>query len=160
MTIEKVVEHRRLGTGGALKNALSRYPCDEFMAVNGDNTFSNHDWINTFIRDWQESDQLRIMVATAESGKDYGAVKINTSCQISEFQEKGIDQRVFISSGHYLMKRELLDLVNKEEFSLEHDIFEEFTKQGKLIPASFCRDAFLDFGSPDKVEKSLMLMGE
>ena len=117
-------EKELLGTGGAIKNAGPFIKSLQFLVLNGD-SFCRID-LQDFLRFHIEKHAGCSMVLTRiESSKDYGAVSLNETGEITAFNEKSKNENNgFINAGIYALNKELLSLIpGGKKFSLEKQLF-------------------------------------
>ena len=147
-------EDEPLGTGGAIRLAISRIGGDEFLVVNGD-SFTAVDYQN-MAAVFYAGDRLPLMVLTevADTAR-YGRVEwIRNSAHsdaypVKRFLEKGVGGTGWINAGNYLLARDVLEgYVVGEPFSLERDVFPELVTRHRLL-ATPSGKMFLDIGTPE-----------
>ena len=149
------VEHKLLGTGGALKKAEQLISEDRILVVNGD-TF-----LDVNLRELVEFHESRKAAATlaavkvADSAR-YGSLRLDSKSRITAFLEKSgregsqgpRTEKKLVNGGMYVLEKSLLRAIGMcGPMSLERDIFPS------LLPAKsvygFASDAyFLDIGVP------------
>jgi len=149
--IEYVVEQKPAGTGGALK--LGKEKLDPvFLVLNGDTlTDINYaDLISVLLRTGSlASISLR---KTSEKTIRYGTVTLDGE-RVTSFSEKCDSGSVFLSSGVYAVRRDILDYVPAGNASLERDVFRVLAKQGLLSGKAF-NGFFLDIGVPESLRSA------
>ena len=150
--IDCIVEREPLGTGGAVRLALSHAREKQVFVVNGDT------WFNLSFREMLAAHQAGGALATLalkpmHDFDRYGTVSLaEDGCTIASFHEKAPCAEGLINGGVYLIERDALTAM-PEKFSLEHDWFEEQVSSGSL--AGFVSDGFfLDIGVPEDYERA------
>jgi len=147
-------EDEPLGTGGAIRLAISRTGGDEFLVVNGD-SFTAVDYRNIAVV-FYAGDRLPLMVLT-EVGDTarYGRVEWTEAAadaaayRVERFLEKGAGGPGWINAGNYLLPREVLEAHPVgTPFSLERDVFPELVSRHRLL-ASPSGKLFIDIGTPE-----------
>ena len=147
------VEKELLGTGGAIKQALTHVSSEIVTVINGD-TLVDIDLteLNQF---HLEKNAAMTVTAYALSNYDrYGTVVFDEdSKRITQFKEKSFTSQGSINAGVYVINRDIFDEFNlPEKFSFESDFME---KEYELIKeyAFLTQGYFIDIGIPDDLEK-------
>lgn len=144
MEITYSVEAAPLGTGGAIKQALSLCHDDWVAVVNGDTYFDV---------DFPELDQARLpgsLVMAAKRMFDfdrYGALETDHG-RVTMFREKMPCREGLINGGVYLMERTALETISETTFSFETAVLEPLAQRGKVLAVE-CSGYFIDIGIPD-----------
>ena len=123
-------EDTPLGTGGAVKQALTLCTASDVFVLNGD-TFFDVDL--TAMCDFHHAQGADFTLAMKEmfNFDRYGALEVQDG-RILAFQEKKPLRQGWINGGVYCLRRELLSGVKEQCFSLETDFMEKQTKQLKI----------------------------
>ena len=149
-------EHKRLGTGGAIKNAMNYIKSESFFALNGDILIEGinlydmrcyYDEIQNKINDKMDGLLLSTFV---DDIRDFGEVISAPNGKILKFKEKQKQIKTgYINCGVYLFNQSICNYFPAQDtFSLEYDIFPSvnelfsFQSQAKLI----------DIGIPERLE--------
>lgn len=139
-----------LGTGGALKRAEAHF-APAAVVINGD-TFLDLD-LTRLVRT-HESARLRGAVATLtlahvpDAGR-FGAVELRGN-RVTGFREKGTTGPGWVNAGAYVIERELLNRISRDEaVSLERDVFPAALSDGLRLAAVAHEEPFADIGTPD-----------
>ena len=140
------VETQPLGTGGAIRAALTRCEADHVFVFNGD-TYLDVE-VDELEQLWQSNKNPVIVVREIPDTARFGRVEIRDG-RINAFLEKGASGRGLINAGCYILPKNALDdFPLGQVFSLEteffinylHNIwFDGFVTQGR----------FIDIGVPD-----------
>ena len=151
-------ENTPLGTGGALKNAMSLIKSDTFMVMNGD-SICNVDFKDFFDHHIDKKAVLSMVLTRSSDSQDYGNVALDDSRNIISFKEK-VDNKgeCLINAGVYMMQMEIFSYMPDENnFSLEYDIFPKLITNkcyGYII-----ENELLDIGTPERYKKAINIIG-
>lgn len=147
-------EDEPLGTGGAVRLAMSRTDGAEFLVVNGD-SFTLVDYpavVSTFFAGGRTP--LMVLTNVPDTAR-YGRVEwsrgpdIRGAGPVERFSEKGEAGAGWINAGNYVLPREAIEpRAVGEPFSLEHDIFPELVARHRLLAVP-CGRMFIDIGTPE-----------
>lgn len=149
-------EYKRLGTGGAIKNAMNYIESEPFFALNGDilskgvnlcDMLTYHDDIGNSMN---ENIDGILWSTFVDDISDFGEIISGQNGRIVSFQEK--QKRIksgYINGGIYIFNKSICNYFpDQDTFSLEFDIF---PKVNKLY--SFQTQAnLIDIGVPDRLE--------
>ena len=140
------VEQHPLGTGGAIRAALTQCQADHVFIFNGD-TYVDLE-VDALERLWQHSQCPAIVVREVADTERFGRVEMHEG-RINAFLEKGATGLGLINAGCYVLPKNALDDFSVgQAFSLEteffikqlqHIRFNGFVTQGR----------FIDIGVPD-----------
>jgi D-glycero-alpha-D-manno-heptose 1-phosphate guanylyltransferase len=143
------VEDRPLGTGGALRLALSSHAISSpALALNGD-TFFAASLDKLAARHAAGRFDATVALARMPDTARYGAVRVEAGRAVA-FEEKGRTGPGWINGGIYALGKRALDRIanGPEAFSLERDVLPEWSASGRL--GAFRSPArFIDIGIPD-----------
>jgi NDP-sugar pyrophosphorylase family protein len=137
-----------LGTGGAIRWALSKTQSDPVLVLNGDS------YCDVDIRGLWRSHHRGLAAATLalvevpDTGR-YGRVRLNGEGRVVAFEEKGgVPGQGWINAGVYLLSRRFLaEIPADRPISLEQEIFPAWVGRG--LYGYPCTARFLDIGTPD-----------
>lgn len=137
--INYIVEEKALGTGGALRFALSRMrkDYDDVFVINGDDLFTL-DLASMYALHKREGAFATLAVKRVQDISGYGVLEIKGN-KITKFMEKPDtslmqDKSGTINIGKYIFSREALDsLPNLEKFPLERGFLEGAVLDKKII---------------------------
>jgi D-glycero-alpha-D-manno-heptose 1-phosphate guanylyltransferase len=143
--ISYFVEQEPLGTGGAIRAALSRCATDHVLAMNGD-SFSSFDLPG--LVSLLSPAQFAMGLVSMEECTRYGRVLV-TDGTVTGFQEKGVAGAGLINAGVYALARTVFDPYDlPEKFSFETDFMMPFVSD--LRPPFQIGDGlFIDIGVPE-----------
>lgn len=158
LSIDYFKEDKPLLTGGAIKASLSLCRENRVFVLNGD-TFFDVDYNKMQTLSEKTNAPLVMAVKKMYDFDRYGSLEIKDD-YIASFREKEYSKEGYINGGIYLIKKNALDNVDKEEFSFEVDFAQKFC--GKLkIPVFYSDGYFIDIGIPEdykKAEREIMFM--
>lgn len=153
LTIRYSMEPEPLGTGGALRYAIPMIEKEIILVMNGD-SFCKTDFNKFFEFHLRRKSMMSIVLARPRHSAGYGVVTLNKNNKIVGFNEK-IDCQVdrYINAGIYLMNRDMLNYMpDKEQFSLEYDVFPRIMK---LDCFGFVSDGeLIDIGTPERLKRA------
>jgi len=151
------LEEIPLGTGGAVKNALSLVETDYFMLMNGD-SFLDIDG-DFFFQNISDSKALMALAKVSDVSR-YGAVVLGKDEEIISFSEKGeYSGEGLINAGISLINKELFKefCPDKLKFSIETEFFPLLVEQKCLSGFVEC-GAFIDIGIPEAYHKAAQII--
>lgn len=140
-------EETPLGTGGALKKALTFAKTSDVLVLNGDSYF-NVD-LAEMVRNHRENGaEITMACRKVDDISRYGAVDFDPEKRLKAFIEKEASKLPgWINGGIYLMKKNLLDPFPNTPFSLEKEGFPNLLqKRFFTYPAS---GIFIDIGTKE-----------
>lgn len=138
------IETSPLGTGGAIKQALSLTTCNEIMIMNGDTLF-DIDFSYAIDKFRNSHSDFAILLKLKNNFDRYGTVKIRKN-KILLFKEKQFTKRGLINSGIYFMNKKNVKLPIKDVFSFE----DEFLNQNvNILYPIRLKGYFIDIGIPE-----------
>jgi D-glycero-alpha-D-manno-heptose 1-phosphate guanylyltransferase len=134
------IELAPLGTGGALRQAMSRCNADHVFVFNGD-TYLDLEAQDVDIH-WQKHRAPIIVACEVPDTARYGRLATGRGCVLG-FAEKGVTGPGLINAGCYVLPTDILDeFPSGEPFSLEADFlanavgkqrFDLFVTNGRFI---------------------------
>lgn len=143
-------EEKRLGTGGAIQNAMQQIHTSPFFILNGDvllNGFSLRAMLERFHK---EMTGLLLSVR-ADDIRQYGEILSDNGGRITAFREKQSVYRTgYINGGVYLFNRKIIEAFPKhrEVFSIERDVFPSVPNLYALKTEA----SWIDIGVPERLE--------
>lgn len=152
MRLDYVIEPAPLGTGGAIRTALTKATEDTVLVLNGD-TFLQMDYTDMLEFHADEAASLTIAVTQQADIARYGGVVL-AGKRIVGFQEKGRTGPGWINAGVYALQRDLQwPKTLAEKFSFETDFL--VPELGRLAPAAYrVNGSFLDIGVPEDLDRA------
>ncbi len=147
------IEEEPLGTGGAIKKALSFIDEDEVFIFNGD-TFFQVDLFKFYEFHSRKKSRLSLALKMMNITDRYAIVEIDEHHRITAFLEKKESQGGFINGGIYLMNKEFFLSFNlSDKFSFEQNFLESYYKDYEFY--GFPSDSyFIDIGVPEDYNKA------
>jgi D-glycero-alpha-D-manno-heptose 1-phosphate guanylyltransferase len=142
------IEKEQLGTGGAIKLALSKVSNDEVLVINGD-TFFNNDLQQFYKFHLKNKSKYTIALTQVENNNRFGSVVINNEYEVTSFFEKNQNSSVLINAGQYIINKvEFLNDNTETKFSIEKDFFQNNSIKKVVYGYEYISD-FIDIGIPD-----------
>lgn len=142
------IETNRLGTGGAIKLALSKIISNEFFLLNGD-TFFNIDIKSMSLL---KNSKITIALKKMYNFNRYGSIEIYKNGIIKKFTKKREMKSGFINAGVSLVKKDIFDDHDlRKNFSFEN--FLEKNYNHLSISTILFENYFIDIGVPDDYNK-------
>jgi D-glycero-alpha-D-manno-heptose 1-phosphate guanylyltransferase len=146
MDLTYVVEDHPLGTGGAVRLAMTHCLNDYVFVFNGD-TFLDIESKEIEML-WVERRNPIIVAKMVTDTSRYGSLLVKNNSIIG-FTEKGKTGPGLINAGCYLFSTNVLDdYVLNESFSLEHEFLKLAVKK-KSIEVYVTKGQFIDIGIPE-----------
>ena len=146
-----VVEDEPLGTGGAVRLALSQCLQDHIYILNGD-TFLDLE-VDAVEAKWAENSFPMIVARQVPDTARYGRLLIESERAIG-FTEKGILGPGLINAGCYILgNSQLNDFALNQPFSLETDFFVQAVKLNR-IDVFVTKGYFIDIGIPEDYQRA------
>jgi len=154
LKLDYSIEEEPLGTGGAIKKALTLCESKKVLILNGDTLFKvNIGKLNDFMH--VQRARCVIVLHEAEDVSRYGCVETDNRAVITRFVEKGkATGNGLINGGVYVVEKSLIDeLQLPDKFSFEKDFIEKYYSE-ITIHGMVCKQYFLDIGIPEDYEKA------
>lgn len=158
LQISYAQEKEPLGTGGAIRYALTFCQTDELLVLNGDTIFKI-DWQKFIQFHQQKNALLSIVLRQVDDVARYGSVTIDAQNRISLFAEKNSAAgKGLINGGVYLINKQIFNKYPQaQKFSFEKEVMEQLYKKESFY--GWVSDGyFLDIGIPEdyaRAEKEL-----
>ena len=153
-----VVEEEPLGTGGAIKLAISKTTNKDIIALNGDSLFKAN--LNELMQfHLEKKSSCTLALKPMQQFERYGSVEINDHATITSFKEKQLIESGLINGGVYAINiPNFLEKNLPNKFSMEKDYLEKFAAEGKFF--GHIQEAyFIDIGIPEdfaRAQKELL----
>lgn len=143
------IEEQALGTGGAIRFALSKALTDDVLIVNGD-TYFEIDLERLLCVHKIRKSIFTIAITQVESSGRYGGIEVDTLGKVERFVPKELSGNLFINVGTYLInKKSFCESSPEGKFSLEDDYFPDMVKKGFIWTTSYLNHYFVDIGIPE-----------
>lgn len=153
MQITYCLEDSPLGTGGAIKKALTYTSSENVLVLNGD-TFFNCDLTKMMNAHIKADTCITMALKPMQKFDRYGSVLVDSD-SIIMFEEKGYKEIGLINAGIYILSRSIIKSFkeNLDIFSFEKDFLEKYIAD--LKPNAYIEDRyFIDIGIPNDYEKA------
>ena len=142
------VEDTPLGTGGAIKAALTKCNTEKVLVVNGDTYIDFDANILTNAQVLNNNDSI-IFGVEIDNKARYGSIESDENFVVTGFVEKGCTGSGFINSGYYIFsKKEFLENSSDDIFSLESVLLLKLVYKNKLRIVRVV-SPFIDIGIPE-----------
>jgi len=150
--LDYVIEEDPLGTGGAIRKAMSQATEEHVLVMNGD-TFLQADYGAMVRSHVAEQAELTMAISHQPDIARYGGVLVEGE-RIVGFQEKGHSGPGWINAGSYVLPRGMQWPPSlPERFSFELDFLAPVI--GRLTPAAYKVEGFfLDIGIPEDLDRA------
>jgi D-glycero-alpha-D-manno-heptose 1-phosphate guanylyltransferase len=146
------VEEEPLGTGGAIRKALTSFNWPEALIANGDtlveaNLQHMHDLACRL-----NADVVLALKHVADTAR-YGRINLLPNSKVASFSEKGLTGPGLINAGLFWIRADILATIPQTVFSFEQDFMmarlQEFSIYG--LPTD---GYFIDMGIPEDLAKA------
>ena len=147
--IQYAREEIRLGTGGAVNNAMRYISSSRFFVLNGDILMRDFPLSNMSRHFRSEMDGLLLGVFT-DNINSYGEIISDEGGRVTVFQEKQATKRSGYANGAiYLLSQSIRNYFpNREVFSIERDVFPNVPNLHVLNS----KIDWIDIGEPERLE--------
>ena len=143
-------EEKRLGTGGAILNAMKQIDTSPFFVLNGDILFAGFSLREMLNRFHQGMAGVLLSVHVPDI-RPYGEIVSDGDGKIQAFREKQSTYRAgYINGGVYLFNETIADAFPKgqENFSMERDVFPSVSNLYALQTDA----SWIDIGVPERLD--------
>lgn len=150
------VEDVPLGTGGAIRRAMTQIGAADFLVLNGD-TWLDVDHAAMLAAHVRARSRLTVAVHAVDDAARFGALDIDGS-RIRSFREKGRGGPGSINAGVYALSGDIFaNRTLPAAFSFETDFLVPHV--GDIAPLAFPADGlFIDIGVPEDYERAQRLL--
>ena len=149
MRIRYAKEDKRLGTGGAVLNAMKQIDTSPFFVLNGDILLANFS-LQEMLAQFHEGVAGVLLSVHVPDIRPYGEIVSDSSGKIHAFREKQPSYRAgYVNGAIYLFHQSIANAFPKgqEVFSLERDVFPSVSNLYALQT-----DAdWIDIGVPERL---------
>ena len=118
-------EEQRLGTGGAIQNAMKQIDTSPFFVLNGDILLANFS-LGEMLNGFRQGMAGMLLSVHVPDIRPYGEIVSDSDGKIQAFREKqSINRAGYVNGGVYLFDQSIADAFPKgqETFSMERDVF-------------------------------------
>jgi D-glycero-alpha-D-manno-heptose 1-phosphate guanylyltransferase len=148
LSTEYVIEDEPLGTGGAVKLALTKATARDVFIINGD-TFFNADLQTMKAVHGQQNADCTLCLKRMENFDRYGVVETEGNGKVTSFKEKQFYTEGTINGGIYLVNvNSFKQLPFPTKFSFEKDYLEQYLDPQRIF-AHIDNGYFIDIGIPE-----------
>lgn len=151
LTIAFSEEESPLGTGGAMKLAISQCKENQVFVLNGDSIFLLP--LKKILEFHQEKKaKVTLAVRRVDCADRFGTVVFGEKGQVLSFREKVGAKEGYINGGIYCVERAAIFSCLESfgpRFSMEHDFFPQLLKSGIPSFAFPAENYFIDIGLPE-----------
>ena len=154
LSISYSYEDSPLGTGGAIRNALSKVSGENVLVLNAD-TYFHTDYESLLREQLKNKAAMTIASRKIEDISRYGAILKDESGRILRWNEKmSPDQAEAscpgeINGGIYVMQKSLIEKIPEGKQSLENDCIPAWLEDGLYLQAIPSDGYFMDIGVPE-----------
>ncbi|GAB3584115.1 sugar phosphate nucleotidyltransferase [Calidifontibacter terrae] len=144
-----VQERRPLGTGGALRLAVSGIAPDTVVTVVNGDQLSRHDLLTQIQVVLDDEAELALHARDVDDARPFGLLRLDGP-RIAGFEEKPSDLVAgVVNAGTYVLRAALVqDLPLSTVISLEREVFPQLIAQGHRVVAVRDNAYGLDVGNP------------
>ena len=149
MCVRYAKEEKRLGTGGAIQNAMKQVNTSPFFVLNGDILLADFSLREMLDRFQQRMAGILLSVHVPDI-RPYGEIVSDSNGKIQAFREKQpIYCAGYINGGVYLFDQSIADAFprDQESFSMERDVFPSISNLYALQTEA----DWIDIGVPDRL---------
>jgi NDP-sugar pyrophosphorylase family protein len=153
------VEHRPLGTGGAVRLALPHVNSAPFVVVNGD-SFCRVRYTELLVFHQRRAALATVVVTPPSERVDVGAVELAADQRVLRFTEKPpeINTGRLVNAGVYVIERCLIESGPENvPCSLERDILPRAIDKGGCYGFRV-EGPLVDIGTPERYERAQSLL--
>lgn len=125
MQIRYARENKKLGTGGAIANAVRHVHTSPFFVLNGDILLSDFS-LQEMLRRFHKQMTGMLLSVQVDDIRPYGEIVSDSNGKITAFREKqSVCRAGYINGGVYLFNQTIADAFSKQQevFSIERDVF-------------------------------------
>jgi len=154
LSISYSYEDSPLGTGGAIRNALSKVSGENVLVLNAD-TYFHTDYESLLREQLKNKAAMTIASRKIEDISRYGAILKDESGRILRWNEKMSSDQVEtprpgeINGGIYVMQKSLIEKIPEGKQSLENDCIPAWLEDGLYLQAIPSDGYFMDIGVPE-----------
>ena len=150
MRIRYAKEEKRLGTGGAIQNAMKQIGTSPFFVLNGDILLADFSLRGMLDRFHEEMAGVLLSVHVPDI-RPYGEIVSDDNGKIQAFREKQPTCRAgYVNGGVYLFNQSIADAFpnGQETFSMERDVFPSVSNLYALQTGA----DWIDIGVPERLD--------
>ena len=154
LSISYSYEDSPLGTGGAIRNALSHVSGENVLVLNAD-TYFHTNYESLLKEQLKNKAAMTIAGRKIEDISRYGAILKDETGRILRWNEKMPSNQAEaprpgeINGGIYVMQKSLIEKISEGKQSLENDCIPMWLKDGGYLQAILSDGYFMDIGIPE-----------
>ena len=146
MDIDFVIENKPLGTGGAIRLAMTKSKQNHTYILNGD-TYLDLE-TELIEAQWAARGNPIIVGRQVQNTERFGRIQVQDGI-VSKFIEKGVSGSGLINAGCYVLNHKQLDAYKLfEPFSFEYDYLVHAVNKN-IIDVFVSKGQFIDIGVPE-----------
>jgi len=130
--IEYSVEDEPLGTGGALKRALSKGQPDDLVVVTNGDIITDLP-LGRMVDAHKQAGEISASMMVVPYRSRFGVVKIDKLRMVRGFEEKAAFPDVWINGGVYVLNPRRLQKALPEKGDIERETFPKLVEHGELL---------------------------
>lgn len=146
------IEAEPLGTGGGIRQAMSKCEAENFIVLNGD-TFFDIDLFDLLENHKRHHSSISLALKPMKNFDRYGRVLLDDAHIIKRFCEKEVCKEGLINGGVYVLRQDSITWPEKDKFSFEKDVLEVGIQTGEILGFEY-NDYFIDIGIPTDYVKA------
>ena len=142
-------EEKKLGTGGAISNAMKQIHTSPFFVLNGDVLLSDFS-LREMLERFNEQMAGLLLSVHVDDIRPYGEIVSDSTGKVTAFREKQPIYRAgYVNGGVYLFNQTIADTFPKhqEVFSIERDVFPSISNLYALETDAI----WIDIGVPERL---------
>ena len=143
-------EEKRLGTGGAIQNAMQQIDASPFFVMNGDILLADFS-LREMLDHFRQGMAGMLLSVHVPDIRPYGEIVSDSDGKIQAFREKqSIHRAGHVNGGMYLFDQSIADAfpVGQETFSMERDVFPFVSNLYALQTDA----SWIDIGVPERLD--------
>lgn len=146
------VEEKPLGTGGAIRRALTSLNWTEAIIANGDTLVEADLQRMHELASQLNADVVLALKLVADTAR-YGRVTLLPNSKVASFSEKGLTGPGLINAGLFWIRADILATIPQDVFSFEQDVL--MARLRKISIYGLPTDGyFIDMGIPEDLAKA------
>lgn len=130
--VDYSVEGEPLGTGGAIKKALSRATSEDMVVVTNGDVITDVP-LRRMIEDHQKAGGISASMLVVPYRSRFGVVKIDKLKTVRGFEEKAAFPDIWINGGVYVLNARRIQRNLPEKGDIERDTFPKLVTHGELL---------------------------
>jgi D-glycero-alpha-D-manno-heptose 1-phosphate guanylyltransferase len=154
LNLEYVIEDTALGTGGAIRLAMTVCEKDHVFVFNGD-TYIDLE-VESIEQQWKINQNLIVVCKEMMDTSRYGLVIADDNI-VRKFAEKRVHGPGIINAGCYLLnKNTLINFPLNQPFSFEND-FLKYVVESETVEMYLTKSQFIDIGIPEDYKRAQLI---